>query len=99
MIFEILDFSHFLFFDSKISVMGVPKSKPGRMRARRRRAFLTVSVPSFSTCPNCGAYKLPHRICPECGYYKGVKFVRSAEERRAEIRAKQEERKKEASKG
>ena len=24
---------------------------------------------SRSTCPQCGAVKLPHRVCGNCGYY------------------------------
>jgi large subunit ribosomal protein L32 len=28
-----------------------------------------VQAPTRSECPNCGAFRLPHRVCPECGYY------------------------------
>ena len=37
-------------------------------------------VPTLSTCPNCGAAVIYHRVCPECGYYRGRQIVvKSAE--------------------
>src|SRR2546429_7573053 len=52
--------------------MGVPKRKPSRSRQRMRRAYNSVlSLPQLSTCPQCAAPYVPHRVCPACGYYKG----------------------------
>ncbi len=52
--------------------MAVPKRRTTRARRdARRRQNEKVSFPSLSTCPHCGAPKLPHRVCPNCGTYKG----------------------------
>ncbi len=51
--------------------MALPKYKQSRSKTRSRRAqYLRISAPNLTICPNCGAYKLPHRVCPECGFYK-----------------------------
>ncbi len=33
-----------------------------------------------STCPQCGAPKLPHRVCGQCGSYKGRTVIEIDEE-------------------
>jgi large subunit ribosomal protein L32 len=50
------------------------------MRLRTRRAANAYKAPALSTCAQCGARLLPHRVCPACGYYKGrqVKSVTAA---------------------
>ena len=50
--------------------MGVPKRKTSRSRRDKRRNHQRLYVPSLSTCPQCGAAMLPHRICPSCGFYR-----------------------------
>ncbi len=51
--------------------MAVPKQKKGRIATHHRRSANSVAeMPARSTCPRCGAVKLPHRVCPSCGYYK-----------------------------
>src|SRR5438309_11411595 len=56
--------------------MGVPKRKPSRSRQRMRRAYNSVlKLPQLSTCPQCAAPYVPHRVCPACGYYKGRQVV------------------------
>lgn len=56
--------------------MAVPKYKKGRMATRMRRsAHDKISAPSRSTCPQCGAVKLPHRVCPNCGFYKNREVI------------------------
>ena len=52
--------------------MGVPKRKPSHSRQRMRRAYNSaLKLPQLSTCPQCAAPYVPHRVCPACGYYKG----------------------------
>src|SRR3954447_4914564 len=64
-----------LVFGSK-TFMGVPKRKPSRSRQRMRRAYNSVlKLPQLSTCPQCAAPYLPHRVCPACGYYKGRQVI------------------------
>ncbi len=57
--------------------MAVPKRKTGRMKTRSRYAanMSYVKTMQTSTCPQCGAAKLPHRVCPNCGTYKGRQVI------------------------
>lgn len=55
--------------------MAVPKKKMSRSRTRQRKAAWKVSPPTTSTCPQCKAIRLPHRVCPNCGQYKGREVV------------------------
>src|ERR1041384_7962164 len=59
--------------------MGVPKRKPSRSRQRMRRAYNSVlKLPQLSTCPQCAAPYMPHRVCPACGFYKGRQVISAA---------------------
>jgi large subunit ribosomal protein L32 len=41
-----------------------------------RRAYnSTMKVPQLSTCPQCAAPYVPHRVCPACGFYKGRQVI------------------------
>jgi len=40
-------------------------------RDMRRSANFRLTATDLSTCPNCQAPKVPHRVCPSCGFYKG----------------------------
>src|SRR5205807_10253444 len=56
--------------------MGVPKRKPSRSRQRMRRAYNSVlKLPQLSTCPQCAAPYVPHRVCPACGFYRGRQVI------------------------
>lgn len=56
--------------------MGVPKRKPSHSRQRMRRAYNSkLTLPQLSTCPQCAAPAIPHRVCPSCGYYKGRQVI------------------------
>ena len=41
--------------------MAVPKSKVSKQRRDKRRANWKLAAPAVTTCPKCGAYRLPHR--------------------------------------
>jgi large subunit ribosomal protein L32 len=45
-----------------------------------QRSHDALKNPPKSTCSNCGAPKLPHRVCPACGQYAGREVVEVAEE-------------------
>ncbi len=46
-----------------------PKRKWSKSRRDKRRTHYKATLPSMSTCSNCGEIKLAHRACPSCGYY------------------------------
>jgi len=56
-----------------------PKRRHSKARRDRRRTHDALDVMSASTCPNCNASKLPHRVCPVCGFYRGKQAVRLQE--------------------
>jgi len=56
--------------------MAVPKKKTSKAKSRSRRASAwTVKAPARSTCPRCGATKLPHVVCGNCGWYHGRQAI------------------------
>jgi large subunit ribosomal protein L32 len=56
--------------------MAVPKSKVSKARRNKRRANWKLAVPQLVKCPDCGAYRMPHRICPSCGKYDGRSYAK-----------------------
>ena len=60
--------------------MAVPKSKVSKQRRNKRRSSVCRSsvwkleTPGVTTCPKCGAFRLPHRMCKSCMTYKGHEF-------------------------
>lgn len=41
-----------------------------------RQAYNSVmKLPQVSSCPQCDAPYVPHRVCPSCGFYKGRQVV------------------------
>lgn len=52
-----------------------PNRRFSKSRRDKRRAHYKPKPVTLSVCPQCGAFKLPHRVCPECGYYKGRKIL------------------------
>jgi large subunit ribosomal protein L32 len=48
-----------------------PKRKVSKTRRDKRRTHDVAATPTVSSCSNCGAPVLWHRVCPECGYYRG----------------------------
>lgn len=55
--------------------MPVPKKKTSRSKRGMRRSHDALNTPGYSTCPNCGEVKEPHRVCPECGHYKDSQII------------------------
>ena len=57
--------------------MALQKRRLGRSRIRNRRTAWSNSFkkPLTSTCPNCNAPKLPHRVCMKCGVYDNETIV------------------------
>ncbi len=52
--------------------MAVPKRKVSSARQNKRRSNVwKLKAPALSFCPQCGAYKAPHRVCKSCGMYNG----------------------------
>lgn len=50
--------------------MAVPKRKVSKARRdKRRNSHWKLEAPGIVACPNCGAYRLPHRACKACGTY------------------------------
>lgn len=50
-----------------------------RAATGRRRSGHGLEEPRVSTCSNCKAAHLRHRMCSECGHYKGRLVVDVAE--------------------
>ena len=51
--------------------MAHPKRKISKQRRNKRRTHVKAAVPNVSSCSNCGAPILWHRVCGECGFYRG----------------------------
>ena len=55
--------------------MAVPKSKVSKQRRNKRRSYVwKLETPGVTTCPKCGAFRLPHRMCKSCFSYNGHEF-------------------------
>jgi len=56
--------------------MAVPKKKMSKSKTRMRRASAwRLEAPARSTCPRCGAVKMPHVVCNNCGWYGGRQAI------------------------
>ena len=58
----------------EVSRNGGSKSKVSKQRRDKRRANWKLAAPAVTTCPKCGAYRLPHRLCTACMTYDGKVF-------------------------
>ena len=57
--------------------MAVPKRKSSHERKNTRRSNVwKLDAPALMKCPQCGAFKTPHRVCGSCGYYKGREVIK-----------------------
>ncbi len=60
--------------------MAVPARRISKTRKNKRRSNVwKLTPPTLTKCPNCGAYKRPHRVCLSCGQYKGREVVKTAD--------------------
>lgn len=55
--------------------MAVPVRRTSKKKKNMRRSHIKLKVPGMVTCPNCGEYKLSHRVCKSCGTYKGEEVI------------------------
>lgn len=60
--------------------MAVPKRKTSKAKRDKRRSHDGLAVPAHSTCPKCGAPKLPHRVCGSCGSYRDRTVIETDED-------------------
>ncbi|MBD5424030.1 MAG: 50S ribosomal protein L32 [Allobaculum sp.] len=51
--------------------MAVQQRRGSKHRKAKRRTHYKLTKPALVKCPNCGEYKLSHKVCPSCGQYKG----------------------------
>ncbi len=57
--------------------MAVPKRKHSKARRDKRRSNVwKIEAPAIMKCPQCGEFKLPHRVCKACGFYKGREVIK-----------------------
>ena len=78
--------------------MPVPKRKTSKQRRNQRHANKGLEVQTITHCPNSGAPVMPHTVCLESGYYKGVKVMRTKQDR-LEARGKKRQAQQEVAKG
>ena len=60
--------------------MAHPKHKISKQRRNKRRTHDKVEGVQLTTCSNCGAPVLMHRVCPECGFYRGKEAIKKEAE-------------------
>lgn len=74
--------------------MGVPTKKRTKQQKRERRAKISLTTKSTTTCAKCGADRMSHRACPACGYYRGRDVLKqSVKEEHKKTREKKREQK------
>ena len=57
--------------------MAVPKRKHSKARRDKRRSNVwKIEAPALIKCPQCGEFKLPHRVCKACGFYKNREVIK-----------------------
>lgn len=50
--------------------MAVQQRRGSKHRKGKRRAHYKLNKPALVKCPNCGEFKLSHKVCPSCGVYR-----------------------------
>ena len=54
--------------------MAVQQRRGSKTRKAKRRTHYKLSKPALTRCPNCGEYKLAHKMCA-CGKYNGKQII------------------------
>ncbi len=72
-----------------------PKRRHSNMRRDQRRTHYVAIAPTVSTCSNCQAPVLSHRVCGNCGFYKGEQVMavkdRTSRKKRTDLDSSEEE--------
>ena len=55
--------------------MPVQQSHKSKSATRKRKATNRLKAIEVTTCTNCGAAVLPHRVCKKCGNYNGKQVI------------------------
>jgi len=70
----------------------VPRKKISKAKSRQKHAtWQKLQLQKLnkkyavSSCKNCGADKLPHRVCPSCGYYNGKQVMTIKKKSKVEV--------------
>lgn len=61
--------------------MPVPKRKTSKSKTRMRRAGKGWVSTNSAKCQTCQAFLMQHSACYSCGYYRGIKVIRTKQER------------------
>jgi len=61
--------------------MPVPKRKTSKRRRDQRSANKGLKPKAITGCQTCQEPIMPHTACKQCGYYKGVKILRTKQDR------------------
>lgn len=51
----------------------LPKRRWSTHRQGRRRATISLKLPSLVACKNCHKLTFAHKACAHCGFFKGKK--------------------------
>lgn len=55
--------------------MGVQQHRRSKSNNRSRRAMQKLTAPKITECPQCHAFKEPHKMCSACGFYNGKEII------------------------
>lgn len=61
--------------------MPVPKRKLSKSRRDKRSTNKGIKPKAITGCQTCQEPIAPHQACSSCGYYKGVKVLRTKNDR------------------
>lgn len=61
--------------------MPVPKRKTSKSRRDLRSSTKFIRPKAVAQCQTCQEPIAPHVVCKACGYYKGVKILKTKEDR------------------
>ena len=55
--------------------MAVPYRRVSSTTRNKRIKHDKLTAPAVVVCPECGEYKMSHKVCKHCGTYKGQKVL------------------------